>query len=102
MYPSEEISCEFCTKTCDLLEPDLDQPLLQLVGDHCLVSVEEQDRLEQNPEGGTADQHLTAASIIESDFVKPANCLGSIVYLQVDHIQRERFAVKNYRTFFLC
>jgi hypothetical protein len=29
----------------------------QLGGDHCLVSVEEHDRLKQNLEGGKADQH---------------------------------------------
>jgi hypothetical protein len=37
---------------------------IQLGGDHCLVSVEEQDRLKQNS-GGKADQHTKPASISE-------------------------------------
>jgi hypothetical protein len=42
---------------------------VRLVGDHCLVSVEEHDRLKQNPEGGKVDQHTMPAFISESDFV---------------------------------
>jgi hypothetical protein len=42
---------------------------LQLGGDHCLVSVEEQDRLKQDLEGGKAAQQNLPASISESDFV---------------------------------
>jgi hypothetical protein len=36
---------------------------LKLVGDHCLVSVEEQDRLKQNQEGGKADHQTIYTSI---------------------------------------
>ncbi len=33
---------------------------LKLGGDHCLVSVEEQDRQKQNLEGGKEDQHTSS------------------------------------------
>jgi hypothetical protein len=42
---------------------------LLLGGDHCLVSVEEQDRLKQHLEGGEPAQQNIPAFISERDFV---------------------------------
>jgi hypothetical protein len=55
--------CELCLQTVISWSQTLINLCIQLVGDHCLVSVEEQDRLKQNPEEGKADHHMYYTSL---------------------------------------